>query len=64
MKNLPDFIAENGEWNPSLNSHKKAYNDLLKWYDKCIKFMDRDEVIDLLKTAITNFEHDDFGNIK
>lgn len=64
MKSLEDFINESGEWNPTLNSHKKAYNDLLKWYDKCIKSMDRDEVIDLLKTAIANFEHDDFDNIK
>lgn len=64
MKSLEDFINESGEWNPTLNSHKKAYNDLLKWYDKCIKSMDRDEVIDLLKTAVTNFEHDDFDNIK
>lgn len=64
MKSIKDTILEAEEFNPSFNTHKQAYNNLLKWYDKCLRHMSGAEIIDLLKTAVQNFEDDDFSNIQ
>lgn len=49
---------------PSLNSHKQAYNNFIKWYDKCLKHMNKEEILDLLKSAIKEIEDDSLDVIK
>lgn len=71
MKSLQEIVEEtklaqmneSGKFNQNISSHAKNYNNLLKWYDKCIKTMDKDEVIDLLKSAIDWWSHDNFDTI-
>ena len=71
MKSLNEYINEEhplnegtGEnWNPNIDVHKKAYNDLLKWYDKQLKHMNKEELIDCIKQAAKMWENDDFDNL-
>lgn len=58
MKNIKEFINESDEFNLSLNSHKKVYNSFITWYDKQLRFMNRDELVDMLKTIINEIETD------
>ena len=64
MKDLITKIYESDEFNPSFNSHKQAYNNFIKWYDKCLKSMNKEEIIDLLNTAIREIEDDSLDAIK
>lgn len=72
MKSLKEIVEESkqsqvnesgNKFNQNISSHAKNYNSLLKWYDKCIKTMDKDEVIDLLKHAIDWWTNNNFDTI-
>lgn len=58
MKNLTDFIIEADEFNLSLSQHKRIYNSFITWYDKQLRWMNRDEIVDMLKTIINDIETD------
>ena len=58
MKNLTHFINESDEFNLSLNTHKKVYNSFITWYDKQLRWMNRDELVDMLKTIVNEIETD------
>lgn len=64
MKDLVTKIYESNDFNPSFDSHKKAYNNFIKWYDKCLKHMNKEEILDLLKSAIKEIEDDSLDVIK
>ena len=64
MKDIVTKIYESNEWNPSLNSHKQAYNSFIKWYDKCLKHMDKEEILDLIESAVKEIEDDSLDVIK
>ena len=64
MKDIITKIYESDEWNPSLNSHKQAYNNFIKWYDKCLKHMDKEEILDLIESAVKEIENDSLDIIK
>lgn len=74
MKSLNEYIngpkedelvkeGTGDNWDPNIGCHKKAYNDLLKWYDKNLNRMNKDELIDCLKNAVRLWENDDFDNL-
>lgn len=52
------------EWNPSLKGHKDAYNTLVKWYDKQLRYMNNDEIMDLLQYFISDIESGTVETIK
>ena len=58
------FISEANEWNPSLKSHKDTYNSFIKWYDKQLQHMNKEELVDMLKGIITEIEQDSLTEIK
>lgn len=58
------FINESDDWNPSLKSHKDSYNSFVKWYDKQLNHMNKEELIDMLKGIITEIENDSLEEIK
>lgn len=64
MKQFKDFIVESDEWNPSLNSHKNAYNSFIKWYDKQLNHMNKEELLDMLQSIIKEIEDDSLDTIK
>lgn len=64
MRDLKDLLQESAEFNPSFSSHKKVWNDLVKWYDKAIRYMTSDEVADLLQTAIQDIKDASFDEIR
>ena len=64
MKDLEQFIAENAEWNPSLTSHKNTYNKFVKFYDGCLKHMNKEEILDMLRHAIKEIEDDSLDVVK
>ena len=64
MKDLKDFIMEADEWNPSLTSHKNAYNKFVKFYDACLKHMNKEEILDMLRNAIKEIEDDSLDVVK
>ena len=64
MKDIKDFIYEADEWNPSFNSHKQSYNSFIKWYDKQLKHMNKEELLDMLKGIIKEIENDSLDTIK
>jgi len=64
MKDIVTKIYESNEWNPSLNSHKQAYNNFIKWYDKCLKHMNKEEILDLIESAVKEIEDDSLDTIK
>ena len=64
MKDLKQYINESDEWNPSLNSHKQAYNSFIKWYDKQLNHMNKEELTDMLKSIIKEIEDDSLDTIK
>lgn len=69
MKSLKEYIenpiveSTGDNFEPNIKSHAKNYNNLLKWYDKSIKTMNKDEVLSLMKYAIDQWENDNFDNI-
>lgn len=64
MKDIQTFIYESDEFNPSFNSHKQSYNSFVKWYDKQLNHMTKEELIDMLKSIITEIEDDSLDFIK
>lgn len=64
MKDLITKIYESDEFNPSFNSHKQAYNNFVKWYDKTLKHMNAEEIVDLLQSAIKDIENASLDFIK
>lgn len=65
MKKLIDVLNEShGEFNPSFASHKDAYNSFIKWYDKQLKHMNKDELLDMLQGICTEIENDNLKEIK
>lgn len=58
MKDIKEFINESDEFNLSLSQHKKTYNSFITWYDKQLRWMNRDELVDMLKTIINEIETD------
>ena len=64
MKSLKEVIYESKEWNPQFNQHKAAYNSFIKWYDKQLSHMNKDELVDMLKTIISDIESDSLVELK
>ena len=64
MKDIVTKIQEGAEYNPSFNSHKKCWNKFIKCYDECLHYMEKDEILDLLQTAIREIEDDYLDEIK
>lgn len=64
MKTIIDYITESDEFNPSFNSHKQTYNSFIKWYDKQLSHMNKEELLDMLKMIITEIEDDSLDVIK
>ena len=64
MKDIVTKIYESDEWNPSLNSHKQAYNSFIKWYDRQLNHMNKEELTDMLKSIIKEIEDDSLDVIK
>ena len=64
MKDIKNFIYESDEWNPSLNAHKNSYNSFIKWYDKQLKHMNKEELLDMLNGIIKEIEDDSLDFIK
>lgn len=65
MKNLTNFINESDDFNLSFRGHKDVYNSFIKWYDKQIgRKMNKEEMIDMLKTIIIEIENDDLDFAK
>lgn len=58
MKDIKEFINESDEFNLSFSQHKKVYNSFITWYDKQLRWMNRDELVDMLKTIINEIETD------
>lgn len=64
MKSILNIIHEDvGGFNSHFSTHAKAYNDLLKWYDKHLKHMNREELIGCLKSATIQFENYNFDTV-
>lgn len=68
MKSLVETvntINESDNWNPAgFRTHKDAYNSFIKWYDKQLRYMNRYELTDMLKTIIQDIEDDTLDFIK
>ena len=64
MQHIVDYLIESDEWNPSLNSHKQAYNSFIKWYDKQLNHMNKEELLDMLKGIVKEIEDDSLDTIK
>ena len=58
MKDIKEFINESDEFNLSLSQHIKVYHSFITWYDKQLRWMNRDELVDMLKTIINEIETD------
>ena len=56
MKNIQQFILEYEEWNPILKTHKKAYNDFVKYYNKLLYVMSKEEILDMLNGLINEIK--------
>lgn len=61
---VDEGYGSGNEWNPSLKSHKDAYNSFVKWYEKQIKYLSKNELIDMLKGIITEIDNDSLEEIK
>ena len=64
MKDLVTRILEGSEYNPSFSSHRSCWNNFIKWYDKCLHSMEKDEILDLLHTAIRDIENDELVEVQ
>lgn len=58
------FINESDDWNPSFKTHKDTYNSFIKWYDSKLKHMNKEELLDMLKTIIQDIEEDQLNVLK
>ena len=64
MKDIQTFIYESDEFNPSFNTHKQSYNSFVKWYDKQLKHMNKDELLDMLKCICQDIQDDSLEPLK
>lgn len=65
MRSINEIINESKEWNPrSFKSHRDAYNSFIKWYDKWIKYMNEDEIVDMLKVIIQDIKDHELNELK
>ena len=65
QEHLTSISESNSEWNPSLKSHKDAFNSFIKWYDKYIGTkMTSNEMLDMLRFIISEIETDSLDFIK
>ena len=64
MKDIITKIYESDDFNPSFDSHKKAYNNFVKWYDRQLNHMNKEELTDMLKSIIKEIEDDSLDTIK
>lgn len=59
------MLNEGSTWEPQvLKSHKDSYNSFIKWYDKQLKHMNKDELLDMLDYIITEIKNDSLSIIK
>lgn len=64
MKSILNIIREDVDgFNSHFSTHAKAYNDLIKWYDKHLKHMNKEELIGCLKSVTVQFENDNFDTV-
>lgn len=69
MKNLVDIINEGVTPGcdkakiKSLKSHTTVYNNFVKWYDKQLSHMNRDELVALLNVAIEDIKNDELNQL-
>ena len=65
MKSLKEILLESSGWEPDImKTHRDAYNSFIKWYDKQLKHMNKDELLDMLDYIITEIENDSLSIIK
>jgi len=64
MKRFSKFIKESRGWNPSFDTHKKAYNEVVKLYNKYTQFMSDAELKDMFETVIDDIDSHSMGTIK
>lgn len=64
MKSINELIAESNGWNPSFKQHRDAHNSFVKWYDKQLRYMNKEEILDMLKGIINDIEDDTLGIFK
>ena len=65
MRSINEIINESKEWNPSgFKSHRDAYNSFIKWYDKQLKYMNEDEIVDMLKVIIQDIKDHELNELK
>lgn len=69
MKTIQEYIdnpineSTGDKFEPNIGSHAKCYNNLLKWYDKCLKTMNKEEIISLMEYAVDQWKNDNFDDI-
>lgn len=64
MKNIVDALNESLEFNPSFRSHRDTWNSFVKWYDKQLNHMNKEELVDMLKDIVRDIEADELDIIK
>ena len=65
MRSINEIINESKEWNPSgFKSHRDEYNSFIKWYDKQLKYMNEDEIVDMLKVIIQDIKDHELNELK
>ena len=64
MKDLVTKIYESDEWDPAhYGSHKQAYNSFVKWYDRQLNHMNKEELLDMLNTIIQDIKDDTLNTL-
>ena len=65
MKSLKEIILESSGWEPDImKTHRDAYNSFIKWYDKQLKYMNKDELLDMLKCICQDIQDDSLEPLK
>lgn len=65
MRSINEIIKESKEWNPNgFKHHKDAYNSFIKWYDKQLKYMNEDEIVDMLTIIIQDIKDHELKELK
>lgn len=65
MKKIVDIVNEASGWNPDiLRTHRDSYNSFIKWYDKQLKTMNKDELLDMLSFIFKEIKDDSLSPIK
>lgn len=58
------FVNESWGFDYTNKKHVDVYNNFVHWCDDQLKIMKRDELIDMLKTATSQLDHDNLKEIK